>query len=900
MPSTPLYKKLKDQGSTFYAFPSSSMHSNPKFTKFTLLNIPNRVDNVKGTTPKGRLDFDSEDFNSNNMSFDIYSEKLGSTTQYQDSLIESLRNYVANHDTVMRNSKISTTGDFYNISEIQTPTEMIFWKWLRKLNVIDFEVAEHSVDWDKSSVDYDNPNSDTLTETDYFRKLLWTERKTTEYSLETILSAGGNVAKVIISYAAKFRVGDEVIFDGDGLGDDIITGKSYVLTAVEEGEDEDGDDKTTIYFIIEADEDTNPSGGINVEVTDPIGTVKLDYQQVVKYIGEINAMSDVRTARKDEVEITAYIPHQAGSTPTVLFSSRQDENYYPGLELPILSSQLQTEIVGAENLDSPIRQNPGDYPGLYYGQFDSTNKSYIAASGDKKRYSGNYYGVNRNNNVGIDDDDFNFLMTEFDSTTLDGINVDFNLSHYLKMTLTNEDVGFNFDEFNQMTIDNVEPQDFEYNAILWYYEVDGDDVTDTETYTNLYGITILNNPKNNDSDNTLIEPYQKLVSNDEHDGFSYIHTLNLSTSVDNDTSSMSFDPISLNNTFGFDLYSNVMSNLGKLNESFTNIISTFTTMNSDISDMKSIIYTQTDMDLIKAKLSNLETLLQLYEQYQFVNSDTVSITNNFSGTYPTISFNVKNSEYSSVYNLTTSMIYDYKVSSGNDYNIIIPESNKLFIKITNDDVTNYNTLSILLNSDLDYKQSAEIYIDSDNGFYANNLKIKMNYDSDTDGYDENTSSGYIEEVVLIDNLYLPTDIGDYVTNNIIYNRTYYNDTYISHNINVTKSEGDAPNIYTILYPTEQNIMGNSSYKEKVYIDNFKFTNDLTGDLVDYSGVYEINTTVNDFNQVYFKVLLNTYDYTLVSIPKVFLPKAIKYTITRIDESATSSLKDRYLIQKTYL
>jgi hypothetical protein len=866
--STPLYKRFKDKGSTFYAFPSSSMHPNPKFTKFTLLNIPNKIEDK-------RLDFENEDFNGN--TFDIWTQTLDPVASYQDSLVESLRNYVANHDIIERDSRVNTTKDFYNIDEKQTPTEMIFWKWLRKLNVIDFEVAEHAVDWDKNMTDFDNPNADTISNTDYFRKILWTERQVIPYSIETIVSGGGTTAMVTISFPAKYRVGDEVIFEGDGLGSDIVTGITYELTQVGESETE-----TIIYF-----EQT-----INTVVNDPVGTVKLNYDRVVQYIGEINAISDVHTSRKDETEVTAYIPHQAGSTPTVLFETRADQNYYPGLELPILPEQIQTEIKGAENLDSPIRQNPGDYPGYYYGQFDTEGKTYMASSGDKIRYSGDYYGVLRNNNVGISDDDFIFLMSDFDSSNLDGINLDFNLEHYLKMSITDEQVGFNFDEFNQLSIDGEVPQDFEYNVILWYYEVEGDDVNDNTIYTNLYGITFLNNPKNNEEDTTYIQPYEKLVSNDEQDGLSYIHTLNLSTSIDNDTSSMSFDPLAINNTFGFDLYQNVMSNVAKLNESFTNIITTFTKINEDINDMKSIIYTQTDIDLIKSKLKNLEELLKLYEQYQFVDSETVSITTNYGGVYPTISFNIKNVEYADVLNITTTDIYNYKVATGNEYYVEVPDSNKLLIRITNNDITDYSTLGIILDKDLSFKQSAEIYVDSANAYYANNLKISINYDNDNVGGTVKTT--------MIDNFYLPTDIGDYIPGDITYNKSYYNDTYISHNINLMKVEGTEPLIYTLLYPTEQNVIGSATYEEKVYMENFKFINDSTGELVDYSGIYSIGTTEADFNQLNFKFLLNTYSMTPVGVAKAYLPKAVKFIITRVDESNTSSIEDRYLIQKIYL
>jgi hypothetical protein len=40
--------------------------------------------------------------------------------------------------------------------------------------------------------------------------------------------------------------------------------------------------------------------------------------------------------------------------------------------------------------------------------------------------------------------------------------------------------------------------------------------------------------------------------------------------------------------FGFDLYQNVMSNVGKLNEIFVNMSNSFLTMNEDLTKMKSL------------------------------------------------------------------------------------------------------------------------------------------------------------------------------------------------------------------------------------------------------------------------------------------------------------------------
>jgi hypothetical protein len=144
--ATPLYRFMKEKGSTFYAFPSSSMHKNPKFSKFVLLHIPNKIEDI-------RFDFEKE--NLNGTPFKFYTDGINPVTKYSDQLIESLRNYVANHDTTMRDSKTNSTSGFYNIEEKQTASEIIFWKWLKKMRAIDFEVAKHNVDWNKNFPDFD-------------------------------------------------------------------------------------------------------------------------------------------------------------------------------------------------------------------------------------------------------------------------------------------------------------------------------------------------------------------------------------------------------------------------------------------------------------------------------------------------------------------------------------------------------------------------------------------------------------------------------------------------------------------------------------------------------------------------------------------------------------------------
>ena len=79
---------------------------------------------------------------------------------------------MANNDSVIRDSRITTNTDFYNFAVYKTPTELIFWKWCRKMNLLDLEPALHKIDWDKNLPDFENPNAVAATHPDYFRKYL--------------------------------------------------------------------------------------------------------------------------------------------------------------------------------------------------------------------------------------------------------------------------------------------------------------------------------------------------------------------------------------------------------------------------------------------------------------------------------------------------------------------------------------------------------------------------------------------------------------------------------------------------------------------------------------------------------------------------------------------------------
>lgn len=866
--ATPLYKKMKDRGTSFYVFPSAAedLNSNYKitYTKFALLNLPEQTSGVS-TQLTGKFKFDKDE---NGPRF--YNFQPGGNndlpTLFSDQLIESLRNYVCNFDSTLRESRINSNTDFYNINEKVTPSEMIFWKWMKKLNIIDLEPALHKIDWDKNLPDFDNNNG---TGSDFFQKYLWKERDVNYYDC-IITQDAGNVPLVTISELAKFKIGDTILLSGI-TSISLSSNTEYEISSVSYN-------GSTTELLLNVSY-LGEGGG-----SAPEGSIYLNYNPVVNYIGEIQSVSKIQTSRKNVTEITIQIPHHVGKTPTVLFQIEDNTNYYPDLEMPILPYEQQEEIVGSENTNSPIRLRPEDYPGTYFGYFDTEDKTYKCESGDKLRYSGNYYGINLSNNIGLDSETYFEKLTEFNSDNIDGLKLDVNKDHYLKMNLPDNDIN-NFDEFNSAFLDGV-PEDFYFNAILWYYDLDDGS---GEITTNLLGIEFLNNPNDDDDDCDVnfkrITPYRKLVSNGNQDGNSYMFSLNLSTNIDNDVLPLSYDPTAVYNQFGFDLYQNILQSNALLQENFMSIISGYTNIQEELFELRSLIYSQTDIDTIKSQIENLNELLTLYSTFQFIDSDSAKIQTDFNGSYPTLKFNVVNTKYSNIIDVNVSDILNYNdVNSGLSYTIPVSTTNQVLVNIYNNNNDFDDDSTIVLNNDLAYNQNLEIYIRPNLSEKEQKLNINLNY---------NNGLGTITETNLISNITLPKDLIYYNSLDVTAS-TYQNSYYNNSNI-YSYPKYISTGTTTLFYAKDDIFEAN----DIVYIDNFYLQSVTTK--TDYSGVYEISATTSSITGYSsFEIDFDSSNLTMISKPKVTYYKGMKIDILRISSSTTSALSDRYKITKTLL
>ena len=886
--ATPLFKAMKAKGTTFYTLPSSASDMNNdfqnnnyniNFTKFILLNIPEQV-NVNGDQTKGVLNIDKSQ---NGPLFYNFQPQRQLSTDFSEQLVESLRNYVANYDETLHQSRININTDFYNINEKVTPTEMIFWKWCRKMNLIDLEPAIHKLDWDKNLSDFDNNNG---SDQNFFQKYLWKERDINYYS--ATLQQG----VITINSNTKFKVGDNIILSGS-TGSVLSANTSYEISTLTID-----NNITTI----------NLKGVVDTDSTPYTIVAYLNYHKLIQYIGEVQAVSKVQTSRANYTEVTAHIPHQAGKTPTVLFDVVDNSNYYPGLEMPILPSEQQEEIVGAENINSPIRLNPNDYPGTQFGYFDTNDKTYKCSNGDKIRNKGSYYGILLNNNIGLADEKYFEKLSDFNSNDIDGLKIDFDRDHYMKMNLANNPIK-NFDEFNSTSFDNTAPEDFDFNTIVWYYDIDDGS---GNIITNIYGIEFLNNPKNDDDtcdvDNKLITPYKKLVSNGKQDGLSYIFNLNVNYNIDNDSVPMGYDPTTVYNQFGFDLYQNILQTNAKLQDNFITIISGFTSLNEELFNVKSMVYSQTDITKINKQIDNLNKLLELYSTFQFIDSSSALITTNYEGVYPTLQVDVINTKYDTITDINTSDIFKYnETNSGNSYVISVPLTNQLLLNINNNNNDINGTAKLLLNNDLSTNQELEIYIQPSISASMQNLDINLRFSDGTTTTEQNLISG----------IKLPTDLINYNTLDITAS-TYSNSYYTNDSLSLIASK----NIITGSTITTLNVKDDVYVTgDYIYIDNFYLTN---GSIVtDYSGVYQISANTNSIlsgnisitgdtyisgattfdtstNNLFLSISLNSSGLSLRSNPKISYYKGMKISVLRVSSLDSSSITDRYKITKHIL
>jgi hypothetical protein len=709
--------------------------------------------------------------------------------------------------------------------------------------------------------------------------------------------AGQESLKLVISSITNFRAGDVIEVDsitdlplivdvfGAGVTEWLGPIQLKVLSVTVNTND-------THDIIVDFPTIINTASGLD-------GSAKIIYHKLIKYIGEVNGVSNVQEANKAYTEVYAHIPDHTGQTPDILFRTSVDVNYKPGMVFPIIPNQYQPEILGAELFSSPIVSSPQNYPGSYFGHFDTEDFTYEVSNGDSLRRSGDYFGVSGDINTPI-----------VDGSTVDGIILDFDTTHYVKMNLKDRALS-NFDQFNALEVNNTPPKDFEFNAILWYYTVE--DTTGTKK-TNLYGISFLDNPDNNPKDSEIglrFPPYKKLVTNGNQDGTSYAFALNLNFNIINDNPVDTYNPESINSLFSMNLFNEAMKRLASANDSFLNVISEHSSMKDEIMDLKQLLYSQTDFATINAKITNLEELLKLYSTLQSESSDTIEVELNSETTPPYLKYNSTDRKYKSIeiYN-TTDM---YNTTGVIPVNISVPRYKDFMVHIVNNDevsltLPNNDNLKLILSSDLEFRQSIDILV-SGTDLSTENKKLDI-YISTINPLGIATASATDEtqiETLIISDIDLP----------VFYNKTtsqpnsakswknFNFDINLNSNIILTSN-----NLLELTMNSNSNVVYNSIKQGDSYTLNNLFIG--TSSVFDFSGQYLVNSVGLTSSLIRLDISSNTdfVDYgtgqlpltihstassILSNSPYLDINKGQMVRITRINELNQIPVAEKYLI-----
>jgi len=894
---TPLYKALKSNGTSFYAFPGAAedisaayQNSNYKmyFSKFTLLNFP--IQNLDSGSP-GSVNPNWLDFvnSAGGGSGFITPQGYSAPNTFAEQLIESLRNYVANHEVTMKESRMNSSEYYYDNTVLSTPTEKIFWKWCRKLNLISLEPANNGDEFFGNLVEFNSRS----TTNDYFPEQLWRERETVDYSVLTLRVTTqavtyGNVLEIELQLAENpfFMVGDVV--ELSGITDASITSfngqKARIKAIVPKS-------VAGVKLITDLTWSVGPKNG---NITTDISLVTIVYHRLVQYIGEVNGVNNVQQANRSYTEVYAHVPDQAGMTPDILFRTQYDRNYKPQMTFPILPSQYQPEINGAEIFSNPIVSNPNSYPGGYFGQFDTADFTYTTSDGDSNRRSGDYFGIG-----GTRDN------PTYDARRIDGLNLDFDPAHYVKMNIAGRKIA-NFDSFNALDVNGEPPKDFEFNAILWYYTVEDSKGNKT---SNLYGISFVDNPANNPIPTEVdkrIAAFRKLAATDIQDGVSYAFSLNLNFNIINENPQDTYNPEAINSLFSFNLFNEAMRRVGELNDSFLRILTTQNKVQTDVSNLTQLLYTQTDFQTINTRIDNLENLLKLYSTNQIDSTDSIFVSRDDSQRPPKINLKNIDPNYDVIYNYKSSALYS--TSGAIPTFVTVPTNKNFLINIQNDDVNaftlpNNDKLTIVLDRDLAYKQTVDIVIDGTaNSTQNKQLDVFVNFIF-------GNSSNPVE-TQLIETVDLPI---------------YFNQVLNGLNVAATREKVPfdidtfAPvrlttgNILEVKVNGASQCVYNAIEKgDTVILNDFTIG---TASRINFSGQYKLNSVGVTNSILFFDISNNTSfvswsssktlpyvfndpsNYILSSVPYLKLNKGIKYRITRIDPSNDTQLADRYFVEK---
>lgn len=347
------------------------------------------------------------------------------------------------------------------------------------------------------------------------------------------------------------------------------------------------------------------------------------YKRVVKYIGDIDVVNSIKSKDNAYTEVYIHVPTNVGTTPHVLFKSVTDANYFPNMTIANdVADPLNIEYLAGRkyNETHPFGLSMKAYYDLDDQSVNAEIKdaiadSYLPGNWFTKTVRNSYYTDNYQNtgeyNVATDQviyKQFDLFSVEYLRSTLDGISLDFDLANY-KLATENPEIKV-FSQFN----DYVANRDFEFNAVLIYYDTYDPNNVDSsgnpvDFRTNLYGVLFLDRIQQSGLEFQIPtitkfkpDPLSKINGN----AFSFKMNLKLDTSVENVLIEKSINDYS---TFSLELFTDVLTQFRQLQSRYTDKLLELDQLQQEVEGLKDLLLNSEDQKELAIRVSNLETSL---------------------------------------------------------------------------------------------------------------------------------------------------------------------------------------------------------------------------------------------------------------------------------------------------
>lgn len=401
---------------------------------------------------------------------------------------------------------------------------------------------------------------------------------------------------------------------------------------------------------------------------------QLRYDRMVKYIGDIDIVNSVQNNVNAYTEIYIHVPTNDGHTPLVMFKTEATPNYPQDFTLihePV--DPLDNEIIyGRHYYDT---HPAGLSINGFFDQDTLTEPQSFFWDGAAYTIPQNWYDPKTGPNSFFTDTNFqdsandkikkvyNLNSVEYTRSRLDGIKLDFDPASY-KPVADNPRIS-TLQEYNS----TVDAENFEFNAVLIYYDVYDPNNPD-DFATNLYGILFLEDVEQISTENG-IPRFKKFRPNvvTKLNGNSYGFKVNIKfdTSVDNAGVEKAINDYS---SFSMDLFVDSMNILQQASQVMNDQTSSFISLGNRVNTLEDQIINLDTYDEISLRLDTLESSYQANQALFNNTNDIVAMINK------------TNDELNNIINNQTSIEVAYnldavKKGSGIDIDRSVPNQVKI-------------------------------------------------------------------------------------------------------------------------------------------------------------------------------------------------------------------------------